>query len=90
MQLVLGLVVGGAWEQCCCCSHTLSWPSQTLQVTASVAFFQNEARGKLYVDDGHSFDYKKGSFLLREFRFSKNKLSARYTHIHLAHGDHMT
>ena len=48
--------------------------------------FQNEARGKLYVDDGHSFDYKKGSFLLREFRFSKNKLTARYTHIHLAAG----
>lgn len=47
-------------------------------------FLQNEAKGKLYVDDGHSFDYKKGSFLLREFTFSNNKLTARYTHIHFA------
>ena len=38
---------------------------------------QNEAKGQLYVDDGHTFDYKKGLFLLRKFIFSKNTLTGR-------------
>ena len=39
---------------------------------------QLEAKGQLYVDDGHSYDYKKkGAYLLRTFTFSNNELSSR-------------
>lgn len=37
---------------------------------------EGEAKGRLYIDDGHSFDYQKGTFLLREFTFSQNKLTS--------------
>ncbi|XP_070577600.1 neutral alpha-glucosidase AB-like isoform X2 [Ptychodera flava] len=35
------------------------------------------ARGDLYMDDGHSFDYKEGKYLLVEFEYSQNKLVSR-------------
>jgi len=33
------------------------------------------AYGTLYIDDGHSYNYKKGDYLWREFQFKNNKLS---------------
>ncbi|KAM9983928.1 hypothetical protein ACTFIY_000650 [Dictyostelium cf. discoideum] len=33
------------------------------------------AQGQLYIDDEHSFDYKKGKFLYRQFTFKDNVLS---------------
>lgn len=38
---------------------------------------QNEAKGTLYIDDGHSFDYKNGAYLLRNFTYSDNRLISR-------------
>ncbi len=49
---------------------------------------QGTAEGELYVDDGHSFNYKKGEFLRRSFRYQNNQLSSALvpnntnTHIH--------
>jgi alpha 1,3-glucosidase len=37
----------------------------------------NEARGRLYIDDGQSFDYRKGEFLIVEFTFKNNKLQSK-------------
>ncbi|XP_071495646.1 neutral alpha-glucosidase AB-like isoform X1 [Diadema antillarum] len=35
------------------------------------------AKGDLYIDDGHSFDYKEQKFIYREFEFSTNRLQSR-------------
>jgi len=35
---------------------------------------EGKAFGDLYLDDGHSFDFTKGSFSSRQFRFSDNIL----------------
>ncbi|KAJ2564398.1 glucosidase II [Coemansia sp. RSA 1813] len=35
------------------------------------------ASGKLYVDDGESYDYESGGFVEREFSFASNKLVSR-------------
>jgi len=37
----------------------------------------NEARGRLYIDDGQSFGYRNGKFLEVEFTFKDNKLQSR-------------
>jgi alpha 1,3-glucosidase len=34
------------------------------------------AEGTLYVDDGETFDYQKGAYIHRRFRFSKSSLSS--------------
>jgi len=36
---------------------------------------KNEARGKLYVDDGETFNYKKGQFVTKTFEFKDKVLS---------------
>ncbi|KAG0377053.1 hypothetical protein BGX24_006795 [Mortierella sp. AD032] len=36
-----------------------------------------EASGRLYLDDGESFNYEKGDYILREFKVSKGVLSSR-------------
>jgi len=36
---------------------------------------EDNAKGKLYSDDGHSFDYKNGGCLINTFEFSKNILT---------------
>lgn len=36
----------------------------------------SQADGELYIDDYHSFDYKKGHFLRRKFTFANNKLTS--------------
>jgi alpha 1,3-glucosidase len=36
-----------------------------------------EASGRLYLDDGESFNYEKGDFILTEFKVSKGVLSSR-------------
>ena len=41
-----------------------------------VVHSQGEAKGQLYIDDGHSFNYKKGESLLRQFSYSDNKLTS--------------
>ncbi|XP_078419144.1 neutral alpha-glucosidase C-like isoform X1 [Cetorhinus maximus] len=39
--------------------------------------FENSAKGKLFLDDGHSFNYQsKNQFLLRRFSFKDNTFSA--------------
>ena len=34
--------------------------------------------GKIFIDDGHSFDYKNGQFMYRTFTFTTNTLIGRY------------
>ncbi|XP_077995538.1 neutral alpha-glucosidase AB-like isoform X2 [Glandiceps talaboti] len=36
-----------------------------------------KAKGDLYIDDGHSFEYKNGKYLFLEFEFSDHKLISR-------------
>lgn len=38
---------------------------------------KGEASGRLYLDDGESFNYEKGDYILREFKVSKGVLSSR-------------
>jgi len=45
--------------------------------TLVVALDSNgRAEGELYVDDGHSFDYTKGHFVHRLFKFQNNQLTS--------------
>ncbi|KAI9357656.1 glycosyl hydrolases family 31-domain-containing protein [Zopfochytrium polystomum] len=46
------------------------------------------AKGLLYVDDGHSFDHKRGAYLLSKFTFSDGSLCAKCIRMnnHLATG----
>lgn len=37
---------------------------------------ENEAKGVLYIDDGHSFEYKNGAYVLRNITYSDNQLSS--------------
>jgi alpha-glucosidase (family GH31 glycosyl hydrolase) len=36
---------------------------------------EDKAEGKLYVDDGESFDYKKGAYARKSINFNKNTLT---------------
>lgn len=36
---------------------------------------KNQAKGDLYIDDGHSFDYQQGAYVYRKFAFTNNKLT---------------
>ena len=45
--------------------------------------FQNEAYGELYVDDGHSFDYKNGKYIKAKFQMTGTNLIAWYLFIYL-------
>ncbi|XP_033124812.1 neutral alpha-glucosidase AB-like isoform X2 [Anneissia japonica] len=38
---------------------------------------QYSAKGELYIDDGHSFDYKQNQFLYRSFTYQDNKLTSK-------------
>lgn len=38
---------------------------------------KGEASGRLYLDDGESFNYEKGDYILTEFKVSKGVLSSR-------------
>ena len=40
--------------------------------------FQGEADGKLYMDDGISFDYQNGKYEYREITFKQGKLESKY------------
>ena len=42
-----------------------------------IFFPQEKAKGQLFVDDGHSFDYQSGKFLLRDFNFNSNVFSSK-------------
>ena len=46
-------------------------------VMMKIVSLQGKAKGQLYSDDGHSLDYKKGQYLLRDFQFIDNKLTSR-------------
>ena len=46
--------------------------------TNSSSFLQREAKGKLYIDDGHSNDYLNRGFVVREFEFNRYKFTSRY------------
>ncbi|XP_064403614.1 neutral alpha-glucosidase AB-like [Halichondria panicea] len=37
---------------------------------------EEKAKGKLYIDDGHSYNYQKGEYLVRQFAFSNNQLTS--------------
>jgi alpha 1,3-glucosidase len=37
---------------------------------------QQEAKGQIYLDDGHSFDWKTGAFIWRDFSFANSELKA--------------
>lgn len=37
---------------------------------------QGAAKGELYMDDGHTFDYQKGKFQRRAFTFQNNELTS--------------
>ncbi|KAF9986257.1 hypothetical protein BGZ65_008301 [Modicella reniformis] len=37
---------------------------------------QGQANGRIYLDDGETFNYEKGEYLLREFRYSNGVLSS--------------
>lgn len=39
-------------------------------------FFKSEAIGSLYLDDGETYDYEKGYFVYRQFKFSAEKLTS--------------
>eukprot|EP01113_Clastostelium_recurvatum_P019242 TRINITY_DN2271_c0_g1_i2.p1 TRINITY_DN2271_c0_g1~~TRINITY_DN2271_c0_g1_i2.p1 ORF type:complete len:965 (-),score=270.56 TRINITY_DN2271_c0_g1_i2:59-2953(-) len=45
----------------------------TIQIALNA---KGAAEGSLYIDDGHSFDYKKGQYHLRNFTFSDNKFKS--------------
>ena len=36
-----------------------------------------KANGDLYADDGTSFDYKDGHYLVRQFKFANGKLTSK-------------
>ncbi|KAK6182964.1 hypothetical protein SNE40_010527 [Patella caerulea] len=38
---------------------------------------QGSAKGELYLDDYHTFQYRNGEYLLREFTFNNNNLSSK-------------
>lgn len=38
---------------------------------------QGSATGRLYADDGHTFNFQEGQYLYREFEFKDNKLSSK-------------
>ena len=57
-------------------SHAMAADPYTLVVALSSE--GGEASGQLYEDDGHSFQYQQGAFLLREFTFSAGRLSSRW------------
>lgn len=38
---------------------------------------QKEAKGELYIDDGHSNDYLTGGFVVREFEFDRHTFTSR-------------
>jgi alpha 1,3-glucosidase len=38
---------------------------------------QKQAKGQLYIDDGSSFEYKKGQFIRTEFSFGNNALVSK-------------
>jgi len=40
-------------------------------------FFQAEAEGDLYVDDGYTFDYKNGAYIYMKFTFRGGQLIAK-------------
>ncbi|XP_030855177.1 neutral alpha-glucosidase AB isoform X2 [Strongylocentrotus purpuratus] len=56
-----------------CSSLTVDDP-YTLTVALNNA---GSANGDLYIDDGHSFDYKQQKYIYRQFTFSANKLESR-------------
>uniref|UniRef100_A0A8C5R3E1 Neutral alpha-glucosidase AB n=1 Tax=Leptobrachium leishanense TaxID=445787 RepID=A0A8C5R3E1_9ANUR len=37
---------------------------------------QGEARGELFIDDGHSFNYEQNEFVYREFNYSRGQLES--------------
>ena len=41
-------------------------------------FFQAEAEGDLYVDDGYTFDYKNGAYIYMKFTFRGGQLIAKW------------
>lgn len=41
----------------------------------STLLLQGKAKGNLYIDDGHSYKYKEGEYLVRQFSFSDNQLT---------------
>ena len=54
-----------------------SWYQMLLAFTHTHTHtLQGEAKGQLYIDDGHSYNYKNGEYLLRQFAFSNNKLTS--------------
>ena len=38
---------------------------------------QAEAEGDLYVDDGYTFDYKRGAYIYMKFAFRGGRLTAK-------------
>jgi len=40
---------------------------------------KKSARGRLYIDDGKTFDYTRGKYLIIEFTLENNKLRANCT-----------
>jgi len=41
---------------------------------------KGEAKGRLYIDDGHSFEYSKGNYLEVEYRFENTALISNVVH----------
>ena len=42
-----------------------------------IGLLQGRATGTIYADDGHSFQYRKGKYVLSELTYKDNTLSAR-------------
>ena len=57
--------------------------SISLSLSLFLSPSKGDAMGKIYIDDGHSFDYKEGKFLLRHFTFTTNTLIVEYVCVHL-------
>jgi len=38
---------------------------------------QGAATGSLYVDDYHTFNYRKGEYIIRSFTFEHNELTSQ-------------
>jgi hypothetical protein len=46
-------------------------------VVYDFVWFQGAAKGSLYIDDYHTFNYRQGEYLLRDFSFDQNEFRSQ-------------
>lgn len=55
-------------------SSLMKWDPYTIIVVISKS---GNAKGKLYIDDGETFDYQKGAYIYRHFEYKDNILQSK-------------